>query len=91
LTAWLAIILFPTTVLPPIAGRGSPAERARAAGYKGSFAGENIYQGGGGPESAYRAWWTSDGHRIIMFASRPDRLGIAFASGFWTLNTGGGA
>lgn len=74
----------------PTPENASPPLRARRAGYGGSWRGENIFMGDGSPSAAFRAWWNSDGHRFIMFADDANHLGIASASGYWTLNTGQG-
>ncbi len=63
-------------------------KRAKNAGFKGSATGECIYTGGGGSAGAHKAWWYSDGHRLIMYAKGPNTLGIAQSGNLWTLNTG---
>ncbi len=63
-------------------------KRAKNAGFKGRASGECIYTGGGGSAGAHKAWWYSDGHRLIMYAKNPNTLGIANAGNLWTLNTG---
>ena len=72
----------------PVKGKKSPADRARKAGFKHRWSGENIYVGSGSPDAAYSAWFGSDGHRFIMFASGPNLLGLGPVGRHWTLMTG---
>ena len=62
--------------------------RAKRAGFKGGPSGECIFMGSAAAHTAHRAWWYSDGHRLIMYANRPNTLGLGTASKHWTLNTG---
>ncbi|NNM27925.1 MAG: hypothetical protein HKO57_00260 [Akkermansiaceae bacterium] len=74
--------------ISPVEGKRSPADRARAAGFKGGWSGENIFMGSPGPDAAYDAWFASDGHRFIMFANGPNVLGLGPVGSHWTLMTG---
>lgn len=72
----------------PVKGKASPNDRARKAGFQGRWTGENIYMGSASPASAFGAWFGSDGHRFIMFANGPNRLGIGPVGSHWTMMTG---
>ncbi len=72
----------------PIEGKTSPNDRAKLAGFKHRWTGENIYLGSTSPVAAYDAWFASDGHRFIMFAKGPDLLGIGPVGRHWTMMTG---
>ena len=61
--------------------------RARRAGFTGSPSGECIFVGNPGAVAAHGAWWYSDGHRLIMYASGPSTLGLGTSGNHWTLNT----
>ena len=62
--------------------------RARNAGFTGSAGGECIYNGSASPAAAERAWWYSDGHRLINYSRGPNILGIGPVGTMWTLNVG---
>jgi uncharacterized protein YkwD len=62
--------------------------RARNAGFTGSAGGECIYSGGASAAAAERAWWYSDGHRLINYSRGPNILGIGPVGTMWTLNVG---
>jgi len=72
----------------PVEGKSSPGDRARMAGFKHGWSGENIFMGSSSPVSAYNAWFASDGHRFIMFASGPNLIGIGPFGKHWTMMTG---
>lgn len=72
----------------PVEGKKSPGDRARRAGFKHGWSGENIFMGSSSPVAAYNAWFGSDGHRFIMFASGPNLLGIGPHGKHWTMMTG---
>ena len=61
--------------------------RDRRAGNTGSPRGECIFVGNPAAAAAHRAWWYSDGHRLIMYASGPGTLGLGISGNHWTLNT----
>ena len=61
--------------------------RARRAGFTGSPSGECIFVGNPAAAAAHNAWWYSDGHRLIMYASGPGTLGLGTSAKYWTLNT----
>jgi len=61
--------------------------RARRAGFTGSPSGECIFVGNPAAAAAHGAWWYSDGHRLIMYASGPSTLGLGTSGNYWTLNT----
>lgn len=63
-------------------------QRAKRANFSGAPTGECIYMGSAAAEPAHTAWWYSDGHRLIMYADRPNTLGLGTAEKYWTLNTG---
>ncbi len=72
----------------PIDGKHSPNDRAKKAGFRGNWTGENIYMGSSSHTSAYKGWFASDGHRFIMFARGPNVIGIGPVGAHWTLMTG---
>lgn len=72
----------------PVPGKKSPGDRARKAGFQGGWSGENIFMGSASPQAAYNAWFGSDGHRFIMFASGPNLIGVGPHGKHWTMMTG---
>jgi len=72
----------------PVKGKETSGKRARLAGFTGQWTGENIYLGSTEPAAAFSAWFGSDGHRFIMFASGPNVIGIGIHGRHWTLMTG---
>lgn len=72
----------------PIPEKKSPGDRARLAGFKHAWSGENIFMGSSSPIAAYNAWFGSDGHRFIMFANGPNLIGIGPHGKHWTMMTG---
>lgn len=72
----------------PVPGKKSPGDRAKKAGFKYSWSGENIFMGSGSPLAAYNAWFGSDGHRFIMFAKGPNLIGVGPHGKHWTMMTG---
>lgn len=72
----------------PVPGKKSPGDRARLAGFKHRWSGENIFAGSGSPDAAYQAWFASDGHRFIMFARGPNLIGVGPHGKHWTMMTG---
>lgn len=72
----------------PIEEKKNPKDRARLAKFQHRWLGENIYKSSPNPASAYQAWFASDGHRFIMFADRPNLLGIGLHGRHWTMMTG---
>lgn len=72
----------------PVKGKKSPGDRARLAGFKHRWSGENIFMGSSSPVAAYNAWFGSDGHRFIMFANGPNLIGIGPHGRHWTMMTG---
>jgi uncharacterized protein YkwD len=63
-------------------------DRARRAKFSGFATGECIFMGNSSASAAHQAWWYSDGHRLIMYASNPNTLGLGLHGKHWTLNTG---
>ena len=61
--------------------------RAKRAGFTGGASGECIFMGNPAAVAAHKAWWYSDGHRLIMYASGPGTLGLGTSGNHWTLNT----
>lgn len=72
----------------PVPGKKSPGDRARKAGFKHAWSGENIFMGSSSPLAAYNAWFGSDGHRFIMFAKGPNLIGVGPHGKHWTMMTG---
>jgi len=72
----------------PIKGKASPGQRAKLAGFQGGWSGENIFMGSASHTGAFNGWFGSDGHRFIMFASGPNRIGIGPSGRHWTMMTG---
>ncbi len=73
----------------PVPGKSSPAERARLAGFTGPGTGENIYYATKATfNSAYQAWFGSDGHRFNMFGGEWNVAGVGVAGTHWTLMPG---
>lgn len=58
----------------------SPAERARAAGYRGRQIGENIAAGQGSPRQALAGWLASPGHCANLMNPRFTQVGAAYAA-----------
>ena len=75
--------------MSPIAGKKTPADRARKAKFKGGWSGENIFMGSPSFMAAYNGWFGSDGHRFLMFTKgRSNVIGVGIAGGHWTMMTG---
>lgn len=72
----------------PVPNKKTPWDRARLAKFAGNASGENIYMGSANPQDAYDAWFGSDGHRFIMFASGPNILAVGISGSHWTMMTG---
>lgn len=72
----------------PVEGKRSPGDRARQAGFKYRWTGENIFKGSSAHTAAYNGWFASDGHRFIMFAKGPNLIGLGPVGSHWTLMTG---
>ncbi len=72
----------------PVEENKSFGNRAKNAGFAGFASGECIYVGGAAAIGAHKAWWYSDGHRLIMYAKGPNTLGLGTNGNHWTLNTG---
>lgn len=72
----------------PVPNKKMPWDRARLAQFAGQFTGENIFMGSEIAQDAYDAWFSSDGHRFIMFAEGPNCCGIGISGNHWTLMTG---
>ncbi len=74
-----------------------PFERMAAAGFMGSYMGENIAQGQTSPEDVMRAWMDSDGHCSNVMNPNYTLLGVGYHPGsdsnrraqrYWTQNFG---
>lgn len=61
------------------AAGGGPVDRAKAAGYTGSFIGENIAAGYGSPQDVVTAWLRSPGHCQNLMSPHAEELGVGFA------------
>lgn len=72
----------------PVEGKKSPWDRARVAKFQHRAMGENIFVGSSSPNSAYNAWFASDGHRFIMFGKSANLLGAGPHGRHWTMMTG---
>jgi hypothetical protein len=72
----------------PVEKNKSFGMRAKNAGFQGGASGECIFTGSPGHAAAEKAWWYSDGHRLINYSSGPNVLGIGPVAGHWTLMTG---
>lgn len=73
----------------PVPGRKTPADRAREANFQHAWSGENIFMGSTSPQTAYDAWFGSDGHRFIMHSQgSSDLLGVGISGSHWTMMTG---
>ncbi|MBK5418088.1 CAP domain-containing protein [Pseudomonas sp. TH31] len=69
-----------------------PADRARAAGYRGRQIGENIAAGQGSPSKAMAGWLASPGHCANLMNPMFTQVGAAFATDtrsnegvYWTM------
>ena len=69
-----------------------PADRARAAGYRGRQIGENIAAGQGSPSKAMAGWLASPGHCANLMNPMFTQVGAAYASDsrsdkgvYWTM------
>ncbi|PNB70095.1 hypothetical protein C1X30_35220, partial [Pseudomonas sp. FW305-BF6] len=69
-----------------------PADRARAAGYRGRQIGENIAAGQGSPSQAMSGWLASPGHCANLMNPMFTQVGAAYASDsrsnkgvYWTM------
>ncbi|MFY0731662.1 CAP domain-containing protein [Pseudomonas sp. NFX15] len=69
-----------------------PADRARAAGYRGRQIGENIAAGQGSPSKAMAGWLASPGHCANLMNPMFTQVGAAYASNarsdegvYWTM------
>ncbi len=71
----------------PVEGKKTPWDRARLAGFQGNGASENIFAGSTNPQSAYDAWFASDGHRFNLFGSA-NTLGVGISGSHWTMMGG---
>ncbi len=72
----------------PVPNKKTPWDRAALAGFTGNASGENIFMGSTSPQSAYDAWFGSDGHRFIMYMDGANLLGVGIAGSHWTMMTG---
>jgi uncharacterized protein YkwD len=75
----------------------SPFQRMRAAGFRGSRAGENIAVGQTSPEQVMQSWMASDEHCANIMQSSYRLLGVGYDAGaggrglgsnYWTQNFG---
>ncbi|HVZ37404.1 MAG TPA: CAP domain-containing protein, partial [Polyangiaceae bacterium] len=75
----------------------NPFQRMRAAGFRGSKAGENIAVGQATPEQVMQSWMASDGHcanvmqsgyRLLGVGYDPGAGGRGLGSNYWTQNFG---
>ena len=54
-----------------------PVDRAKAAGYKSKFVGENIAWGQKTPKDAVKTWMDSEGHRENILHTEFKEIGVA--------------
>ncbi len=59
-------------------------DRAKAAGYNGFPANENVAQGQQSAEEAFQSWKESPGHRANMLSQDINEIGLGRAGEFWT-------
>ncbi|MBZ0293154.1 MAG: CAP domain-containing protein [Anaerolineae bacterium] len=52
--------------------------RAQAAGYSGSYMGENIAAGQNSVDDAFRAWWQSSGHKANIMNPSYREMGLGY-------------
>jgi uncharacterized protein YkwD len=76
----------------PEAGRRSPTDRARLAGWNGGVS-ENIARGAPTPAAAVQGWIGSSGHHRNLLGAGHTHLGVGYAANgsFWTQNFGRGS
>lgn len=73
----------------PVPANKTFSDRAKVAGFDGFASGENIFGGSRSPDAAYGGWWSSDGHRFIMFMDGVNTLGVGNGgTDQWTMNPG---
>ena len=72
----------------PVEKNRSFGQRAENAGFQGAAGGECIYSGSADAAAAEKAWWYSDGHRLINYSRDPNTLGLGPVGTMWTLNVG---
>ena len=72
----------------PVEANKTPWKRAANAKFAGNASGECIFAGSPDPGSAEKAWWYSDGHRLINYSTGPNVIGMGPVGGHWTLMTG---
>lgn len=68
----------------PTAGRSSPTDRAKLAGFGGPAVGENIAMGYRSPKAAHRGWLTSPGHHRNILDRDWEVMGVAYEADHWT-------
>ena len=66
----------------PVKGKSTPW--ARAANFKTTASGENIYVGSTNPSNANKGWFYSPGHHKNMFNARQQRIGLGRFNKHWT-------
>lgn len=76
-----------TSTLP---GLKTPRQRAKAAGYKSPFVGENIAKGQPSPLTVHKAWYNSAPHHRNMLEKVYYEIGVGHVGQHWTQLFGGG-
>jgi hypothetical protein len=71
-------------------GLRDPRNRARAAGYKSPFVGENIAKGQPSAASVHKAWYNSAPHHRNMLRKDYYEIGVAHVGQHWTQLFGSG-
>jgi uncharacterized protein YkwD len=56
-----------------------PPDRAKAAGYKSDFVGENIAWGQKSPKQVVESWMDSEAHRANVLHKEFTEIGVAYA------------
>lgn len=62
------------------ANGSQPSDRARAAGYSGSYIGENIAAGKANPADTIRQWMNSPGHRANILRREYTEIGFGYVN-----------
>jgi uncharacterized protein YkwD len=57
----------------------SPMDRALAAGYPGTYVGENIAMGYSSPQDVFNGWMNSDGHRTNILRPEYREMGLSYS------------
>jgi uncharacterized protein YkwD len=72
----------------PVPNKKTPWDRAALVQFDGNASGENIFMGSTDFQAAYNGWFSSDGHRFIMFSEGPNCTGLGVVGIHWTMMVG---